>query len=248
MIGVEAIEVVIDLEALATARDWKIGVTLPDDYDIDQIYNAKLSTEEGKTYISGEDWNNNLDKGSKTEVVLIVTEGNSSNSEPILPQFFFANPVENPAAETDSSDNNTADNFDSFNQSDSQLNFNSQIEEDWEGGYKLKLDIKADRDAKNWQADFEFPYTIREVYGVDLIDRGNGTYIIKGQGSGKNLKQGQSIETIFIIDDDLQPALELDINSSSDRATTPPQMEVEEPEASAPLEAEQPTESIYTRN
>ena len=45
--------VVLDLEALSTVKDWKIGISLPDNYKIDQIYGAVIITEGSKKYLSG---------------------------------------------------------------------------------------------------------------------------------------------------------------------------------------------------
>ncbi|MEL6912331.1 MAG: hypothetical protein AAFO85_19345, partial [Cyanobacteria bacterium J06598_4] len=46
-----------DLEATKDANNWKIGIDIPSDYRIDQVYGAKLTQEAGKTYLSGESWN-----------------------------------------------------------------------------------------------------------------------------------------------------------------------------------------------
>ena len=56
--------------------------------------------------------------------------------------------------------------------SNSTFSTNTYILEDWNGGYKLELDLTAQSPANNWTLDFNLPYTIREVYGVDLIDNG----------------------------------------------------------------------------
>ena len=181
--------VVLELEALASAKDWKLGISLPNDYKIDQIYHAELTKEGNKTYISGNSLNQSLKQGGKTRIVLIIDEGNSSKLDPIKPQFLFADSVSKSSA----------------------LITDSQIVEDWAGGYKLELDITAKSDAKDWKLDFKLPYTIREVYGVDLTNNGNGSYTIDGQNDQVNLKKGQSIKPIFIIDDNGKKALELDV-------------------------------------
>ncbi|MGF1589807.1 MAG: hypothetical protein ACFCU7_11290 [Pleurocapsa sp.] len=186
--------VVLDLEALSTAQDWKIGVSLPDNYKIDQIYGAELAQADGKTNISGTNENKYLDKGEKTEIVFIIDKGNSSNSTSLVPQLLFADSVNNFVTK-------------SYDKSNSALKFESQVVEDWNGGYKLELDLKANVDAKNWQVDLSLPYTIREAYGVDLIDRGNGNYTISGQHNWVNLQQGQSINPIFIVNDNGQLAI-----------------------------------------
>ena len=178
----------IDLEALTSARDWKIEISLPDDYEVKEIYGAELIQEKGKTYLSGVDWNQSLNQDDTTEIVLIVDEGNSSNLEPIEPVFLFA---------------------DSIADGNYSLDTNSLVTEDWDGGYKLEVDITAESKASNWSLNFDLPtdYKIREVYGVDLIDNGNGNYTIDGQNDQVNLEKGQTIRPVFIIDDNGQQAV-----------------------------------------
>lgn len=84
---------------------------------------------------------------------------------------------------------------------------NPQIVEDWYGGYKLEIDLKANSDLDSWQLDFNLPYEIREVYGVDLIDNDDGSYTISGQNDLVDLQQGQSIRAIFIVNDNNSEAL-----------------------------------------
>lgn len=91
--------------------------------------------------------------------------------------------------------------------SSSAFNFDPQIVEDWNGGYKLELELEAEFDIQTWSVEFSLPYEIEEVYGVDLIQKANGNYTISGQNDQVNLKQGQSITSIFIIEDDGQLAL-----------------------------------------
>ena len=106
--------------------------------------------------------------------------------------------------------------------SNSILNSNAFILEDWNGGYKLEVDLTAKSDANNWKLDFNLPYTIREVYGVDLTNNGNGSYSINGQNDQKSLQQGQSLKAIFIVDENGQEALIPEfINPSSAEPVTP---------------------------
>ena len=91
---------------------------------------------------------------------------------------------------------------------DSIIEANSSITEDWMGGYKLELNIKALDHASDWKLDFQLPYEISEVYGVDLIDNGNGNYTVSGQNEQVNLYQGQSINSVLIINDWGQDAVE----------------------------------------
>lgn len=93
------------------------------------------------------------------------------------------------------------------------FNTDSLITEDWDGGYKVELDLSAKSDANNWQLDFNLPYSIQAAYGVDLIDNGNGNYSINGQNDQVNLTSGQSIKPILIVDDGGQEALKLEFDS-----------------------------------
>ena len=84
----------------------------------------------------------------------------------------------------------------------SHLSTNSEISEDWYGGYKLEVDVTSDAAIKDWSLDFELPYSIDEVYGVDLAEHGNGNYTIGGQGGLQDLNAGDSLDSVFIVDDD----------------------------------------------
>jgi|GEM_PF-1741584 len=203
--------IAIDLEALSSADNWKIALDLPDGYRIDQIYSAGLIQEEGKTYLTGAGWNKSMAAGDKVEIVLIVDEQNSSNLAPIPTQFIFA----------DSANNSP--------QSTSVLDANSSIIEDWDGGYKLELDIAAESKANDWRVDFNTPHSVKEFYGVDLIDNGEGNYTIQGQNDQTNLEAGQSLQPVLIMEDAGQSAVELNITNSS--ATTV----AVEPQAAAPV-------------
>ena len=94
---------------------------------------------------------------------------------------------------------------------DNILNINNSIVEDWEGGFKLELNITADELASDWQIEFNTPYQIKEVYGVDLIDNGNGNYTISGQNDQASLQSGQSIQPIFIVEDGGQTAVGFEV-------------------------------------
>ena len=85
---------------------------------------------------------------------------------------------------------------------DSIVKANSSVALDWYDGYKLELTFTAESNASNWQLDFELPYEIKEVYGVDLVNHGDGRYTVSGEGNQTNLSQGQSINSVFIIKDD----------------------------------------------
>jgi len=195
----------IDLEALAKAQDWELGISLPGNYAIDQIYGGELTEKDGQTYISGKNWNGTLNEGDSVKIVLIVLEGDSSDLDPIKPEFTFADSIDS-------------------NSTVAELNRGSQIIEDWDGGYKLELEIGAENDANDWKLDFNLPFTISEAYGVDLVDQGNGSYTISGQNDQANLQAGQSIKPILIVEDNGQEAIAPTFDSLVERSeaiTTP---------------------------
>ena len=213
--------VVLDLEALVAAKDWNLGIALPEGYKIDKIYGAELKQEGKNIYISGAGWNKSLSKGNKTEVVLIIDEGNKSKSKPIKTEFIFDNGASNPATPSKST---------------AALNVDGQIIEDWNGGYKLKLGLKAESNANDWKLDFKLPYKIKAAYGVDMINNGNGSYTISGQNDQVSLKKGQSIKPIFIIDDQGKQALVPKVINSS--AMMPEKL------APAPITPEKPAQRL----
>ena len=93
------------------------------------------------------------------------------------------------------------------------LNLNNSITEDWNGGFKLELEIAAEQTANDWQIEFTSPYQIRESYGVDLVAHGNNSYTISGQNDQATLKAGETITPVFIIDDGGNSAQELEITN-----------------------------------
>jgi hypothetical protein len=87
------------------------------------------------------------------------------------------------------------------NISNSNFSANSNISLDWNGGYKIEVDLTSDVNAQGWTLDFDLPGTIRGAYGVDLIDNGNSNYTISGQGDYQDLEPGETAKAIFIVDD-----------------------------------------------
>ena len=81
------------------------------------------------------------------------------------------------------------------------FNTNPNIIEEWNGGYKLEIDLTAESNLNNWQLNLNLDNTITAAYGVDLVDNGNGSYTISGQNDQQDLQQGQSIKPLFIISD-----------------------------------------------
>ena len=77
-----------------------------------------------------------------------------------------------------------------------------QIVEQWYDGYKVELEITPQEDVKDWKLHFSLPdnYTIREFYGIDISQSEDGNYAIAGGDNWGDLKSGQQINPILIID------------------------------------------------
>ena len=108
--------------------------------------------------------------------------------------------------------------MDTQQQSNSNFKTNSFITEEWNSGYKIELELTPQKDLQKWQLNFELPqaYTIRNAYGVDLTDNGDGSYTIDGQNEQVDLEEGQSIKPIFIIDrNEGEKALPLEFTAES---------------------------------
>jgi hypothetical protein len=86
------------------------------------------------------------------------------------------------------------------------FNNKSTITEDWNGGYKLELAISNDLGAENWSLNFNLPYKVSAAYGVNLIQNTDGSYRMSGQNGWANLAPGQTINPIFIVEDQGQAA------------------------------------------
>ena len=218
---------VVNLEALDAIENWKVEMSLPNGFSVSEIYNAEIIQEDGKNYLAGRDWNSSLQQGSNTEVIMIVDEG-YSGTEATTPEFLLSEPVDATFAapeansEPDNSyDYNAETNLDSDTSSGSDLNANSQIVEDWYGGYKLEVDIDAQSQADNWQLDFSSPHQIQAIYGADLVDNGNGEYTISGQNDQVNLSPGQSIKPILIMEDGGDTAIAPEFMSGSGELPAP---------------------------
>ena len=94
--------IALDLEAVGDTKNWKIEVSQSDGYEIDEIHGAKVSTQNGKTYISGTKDNQELNSGEKAHISLIVNEGNNTTNQPILPQFSLVDSNNESTVETES--------------------------------------------------------------------------------------------------------------------------------------------------
>lgn len=235
--------VVLDLEALSSAKDWKIGVSLPSDYKIDQIYGAELTQEGGKTYLSGKDWNKNLNSGAKTEIVLIVDEGSSASSAPVPPQLIFAEPVNNSKSISGLVNQETFD-------------LKSTITDDWGSKHRVALNIEALASAKDWKMEVSIPndYEVSEIYGAKLTQEGGKTYL-SGENWNKSLDLGAKTEVVLIVDEgnssDAAPVLPQFVFADSviNTTTEPTTLEAEaEPEPvveeAIPVENVQPLDAV----
>jgi len=169
-------------------------------FDISKIWGAEIVSHKGDTYV--------IRNSSETETIYkgktrtIGFNANKINGKVVAPSNFIFNdesmsspaPV-NPAPT-------------------STLTTNAVVSEDWSGGYKLEVDLKAASNSNDWKLDFNLPYNIRETYGVDIVKNGNGSYSINGQDYNQNLKKGESTKAIFIIDDGGNKALIPEFNGS----------------------------------
>jgi len=126
-------------------------------------------------------------------------------------------------------------------------NINSYVVEDWNGGYKLHLDLTSASDIKNWKLNFDLPngYDIYEIYGVDIVENNNGNYTIRGKDGWVNLSEGQSIQSVLIVKDNGQEASSLKFNTPSsfsssnssdspDTSSSPEAIQDSEPQDVAP--------------
>ena len=102
------------------------------------------------------------------------------------------------------------------------FNTNSNIIEDWQGGYKLQFDLTSGKSIADWKLKFDLPYNISAAYGVDVIENNNGTYTVKGQDGWSNLSDGQSIQPILIVEDNGQEAISPDFKALEPSATADP--------------------------
>ena len=100
---------------------------------------------------------------------------------------------------------------------------NSYISQDWKGGYKIEVDLTSEFDTKDWNLSFELPHKIRDAYGVDLVDNGNGNYSISGQGNWQDLEPGETAKAIFVVDDNGQKATVPQFNTLMGAVISDPQ-------------------------
>lgn len=217
----------LDITAESPIEGWKLDFELP--YEISAAYGVDLvDNGDGSYTISGQNEQVNLEQGQSIKPIFIVQD---QGQEALTPQFIYEDSAMTPDTSLEQG----------MESASSTLSTSSMITEDWNGGYKLELDITAESEAQDWNLDFELPYEISAAYGVDLINNGDGNYTISGQNEQVNLNQGQSIKPIFIVQDQGQEALTpqfisdnagmaADLMSNPDSMSEQPQDSVVEPE------------------
>jgi endoglucanase len=176
----------LDLTAKSAANNWKLDFSLP--YKVSAAYGVDLIDKGNGNYtIDGQNDQVNLTQGQTIKPILVIDDG---GQQAILPKFSQTGSGTTPQPKPTNS-----------------FTANSSVVEDWSGGYKLTVDLKASAAANNWKLDFNLPYTISAAYGVNLVNNGNGSYTISGQNDQVNLKSGQTIQPVFIINDGGKEAL-----------------------------------------
>ena len=194
----------VDLSANSDLESWTLDFNFPytisEFYGVDLVYNG-----DGSYTINGQNNQVNLQEGQSIKPIFIVED---EISEAVLPEFQF------------SESTSTA------TQTEQRLRINPEITEDWNGGYRIAVDLTANQNLDSWTLDFNLPYEITEVYGVELEDNGDGSYTISSQN---DLVEGESFEAIFIVEDEISetllPEFDSSVNTSDDTAepaTNPP--------------------------
>ena len=215
-------KLVLDLTAESKAEDWELDFKLP--YKIRDAYGVELQDNGSGNYtISGQNGQIDLKQGQTIKPVFIIDTDN--NEQEPLPLEFATEATASDESESmemaesetmDTEEPETMGMAESETMEDMAGKFttSSSIVEDWNGGYKLVLDLTAESKAEDWELDFKLPYKIRDAYGVELQDNGSGNYTIKGQNDRAILEEGESIKPVFIIDDNGQEALPLEFGTT----------------------------------
>ncbi|MCC0179052.1 hypothetical protein I4641_18955, partial [Waterburya agarophytonicola K14] len=196
-------KVELDITAQSKATEWTLDFELP--YEISAAYGVDLiDNGDGSYTISGQNDQVDLTKGQSINPILIVK---NNGQETPSPQFIY-DPSEMTEElmmeEGSTSDKESEKQAKSI---DNPLSASPSIVEDWDGGYKIELDITAQSKAQDWTMDFNLPYEISAAYGVDLVNNGDGSYTINGQNDQADLNKGQSIKPLLIVQDNGQEAL-----------------------------------------
>ena len=204
----------VELTPEKTAKKWQLNFNLPQTYTIRDAYGVDLTDNgDGSYTIDGQNDQVDLEAGQSIKPIFIIDHNQESNlkpefnssvksegeSESAMEDGDSEPTMEDGDSESSMEDGNSESSMES---SGNNIMADPSIVESWNGGYKLEVEMKAEAEAEDWQVNFELPnaYTIRNAYGVELTDNGDGSYTISGQSDWVNLEEGQSIKPIFIID------------------------------------------------
>ncbi|MEM7591142.1 MAG: polysaccharide lyase [Cyanobacteria bacterium P01_A01_bin.83] len=181
----------VDITSEFNVDDWMLSFNLSDSsirdaYGVDLIDNGN-----GNYSIKGQGNWQNLEPGETAKAIFIV---DTNSQKTVMPEFTTTNTLD-------------TNNMNNTQTTQSKINTSSNIADDWNGGYKLEVDLTPESDANNWTLDFELPYSIRDAYGVDLVDNGSGNYTISGQDGWQDLEPGETAKAIFIVNDQGQEAI-----------------------------------------
>ncbi|MEM8829022.1 MAG: hypothetical protein AAGE96_06660, partial [Cyanobacteria bacterium P01_G01_bin.19] len=142
----------IDLTSKSLISDWILDFNLSNAYKIRGAYGVELvDNGDGNYSISGQGGWQDLEAGETAKAIFII-DGNADKAS--IPKL-------------------TASGSSIINKPDitepktieQQINASSKVVEDWNGGYKLEVDISSESKTSDWTLDFDLPYTIRGAYG-----------------------------------------------------------------------------------
>ena len=233
----------VDITGKSTAEDWQLDFKLP--YKIRGAYGVNLTENGNNSYsFGGEGGWKNLKKGEKAKAIFIIDD-NGKNAT--IPKFTLQKPMIPTQFDMDAKPNKTSTKTQTPPQISSdtmdinqQFKINPNITQDWNGGYKLEVDITGKSTANDWTLDFDLPYKIRGAYGVDLTDNGNNSYSFSGEGDWQNLEPGEKAKAIFIIDDNGKNATIPEFKLQGSTISTQFDMGAEQTQAPAPAPAPAP--------
>ncbi|MEM7761079.1 MAG: hypothetical protein AAF298_23560, partial [Cyanobacteria bacterium P01_A01_bin.40] len=220
----------IDLTAESDVSDWLLDFDFP--HQVREVYGVDLTDNGNNSYsLSGQNDQASLEQGQSIKAVFIVDRlgGDASLpvfgqtdismeememevievvSEPLAAELEAMEPEMEEAMEPLGNDSMVVEESEVMAETGSPLMASSSITEDWDQGYKVEVNLSAESDVNDWKLDFSLPYEISAAYGVDLVDNGNGSYTISGQNDQASLSEGSTIQSVFIVDDNGQQALE----------------------------------------
>lgn len=169
----------LNITANEALENWSSSFSLPQGYTIRGNYGIDIELRGETVVLVGRNGWKNLKAGETISPVLII----DSSQAPFEPTFFVGE---------DAIANNGLT---------SDLRFVSKIVEQWTGGYKVVIEVIANKDVSDWSTTFSLPssYTLRQYYGGNITENG-GTYQVTGESWNKSLAAGEASEIILIID------------------------------------------------